>query len=311
MNHDTHHRQNAEYLLGSWPIQAYVGWVILLIKGVPMYQNNTMRKQNSNPEDAAKALVFDHWAFLQKLTQKRFPEDDNMAHQALDFILEKLQENDWKRVRAWEGEGKFTTFLAVLAGRLMTDFVRARFGHRRPPAWLLAKKDPIWRDAYRSLMIEKYEREETVGLLQTRYPEHDPAKIRQLVATVIGQCNRQPQFKEDNVSIESVAESQSDNTIPEQSLTPDKKELLEILQNYIQGELDNIPASIEPMLNKLRSKLQLSDEDRLLLRLRFCEGLKMPTIKAMLGLSGDPYKRLNKLILQLQQACEEASLTPI
>ncbi len=275
-----------------------------------MYQNNRMKTQD-NPGDTPKALVFNHWLFLQKITQKRFPEDDNMAHQALDFILEKLQENDWKRVRAWEGQGKFTTFLAVLAGRLMTDFVRARFGHRRPPAWLLAKKDPIWRDTYRSLMIERYEREETIGLLQTRYPDRDPSEIRQLVATVIGQCNRQPQFKEDNVSMESVAESQSDDTIPEQSLTPDKKELLEILQNYIQGELDSVPASIEPMLNKLRSRLQLSDEDRLLLRLRFCEGLKIPTIKAMLDLSGDPYKRLNKLILQLQQACEEASLTPI
>lgn len=305
--------RNAENSLGIRPQKAYFQAVILIIKGVPMNQNISVNEVKTQPPpalstEAAKALVFDHWLFLQKLARRRFPDDDNMAHQAQDFILEKLQENDWKRVQSWQGQGKFTTFLAVLAGRLMTDFVRARFGHRRPPAWLQAKKDPIWHDAYRSLMIERYEREETVGILQTRYPEFEDIQIRQLVATVIGHCTRQPQFREETVSMEAVGESESGESLPEQQLMPDQKELMEILQHYIQGETESVPAAVAPLLDKLKAKIHLDDEDRLLLRLRFCEGLKMPAITKMLNLTGDPYKRINKLIRQLQQACEQASL---
>jgi hypothetical protein len=46
--------------------------------------------------------------------------------------------------------------------------------------------------------------------------------------------------------------------------------------------------------------------NRLLLRLRYRDGLMMPGIVRLLQLEGDPYKRINKLIAQLRKACQRA-----
>lgn len=59
---------------------------------------------------------------------------------------------------------------------------------------------------------------------------------------------------------------------------------------------------------RLREHVRLSDEDRLLLRLRYVDGVDMKTLVSQLQLSGDPYKRINKLIRQLRRACVQAGL---
>lgn len=59
----------------------------------------------------------------------------------------------------------------------------------------------------------------------------------------------------------------------------------------------------------MRGLLDLTEEDRLLLRLRYRDGLTMPAIVRLLQLEGDPYKRMNKLIAQLRKAYQQAGYT--
>jgi hypothetical protein len=58
----------------------------------------------------------------------------------------------------------------------------------------------------------------------------------------------------------------------------------------------------------LRAYLRLTEEDRLLLKLYYQDGIKIKVIVKLLNLQGDPYKRIKKIIAQIQKACQKAGL---
>lgn len=104
--------------------------------------------------EQAKAKVFEHWKHLDALARRRFPRNENLAHEGLLYMLNKLEADEWKRVRAWPELGNFLPFVATLAARLLTDFARERFGHIRQPTWLTAKHDPVWEAAYSTASVD-------------------------------------------------------------------------------------------------------------------------------------------------------------
>lgn len=57
--------------------------------------------------------------------------DDAMNRYA--HVLEKLREDDFRRLRAYQGEGRarFTTWLVVVSRRLCIDYLRSRYGRER------------------------------------------------------------------------------------------------------------------------------------------------------------------------------------
>ncbi len=270
------------------------------------------KSRNTLSSETAKNLVFDHWNFLTSLARKRFPSDNDLGDQALSYVLDKLEEEDWQRVRGWDGCGSFATFVAVLASRLMTDFVRSRFGYHRPPTWLQEKKDVVWKKAYKLYAVDKYERREAIEVLHSDYSEMSRIKIEEIVNTVYSKCTKQARFSEGNIGIDQIVESPSmDNTMPE-NIEINNKQLIEVLVEFIQSGEDTIETiaddSVKGLLNHLQSHISMSDEDRLLLRLRFCEGLQIKEITQMLHIDGNPYKRINRLIDDLRNACQQSGL---
>ncbi len=267
------------------------------------------KSRNTLSSETAKNLVFDHWNFLTSLARKRFPNDNDLGDQALSYVLDKLEEEGWQRVRGWDGCGSFATFVAVLASRLMTDFVRSRFGYHRPPTWLQEKKDVVWKKAYKLYAVDKYERREAIEVLHSDYSEINRIKIEEIVNTVYSKCTKQARFSEGNIGIDQIVESSSmGNTMPE-NIEINNKQLIEVLVEFIQSSEDTIADdSVKGLLNHLQSHISMSDEDRLLLRLRFCEGLQIKEITQMLHIDGNPYKRINRLIDDLRNACQQSGL---
>jgi DNA-directed RNA polymerase specialized sigma subunit len=58
-------------------------------------------------------------------------------------------------------------------------------------------------------------------------------------------------------------------------------------------------------LSYLKNQIDISDEDRLILRLKFCEGLKIKEIIQKLHLEGGVYLRINALLDDLKRACQQ------
>ncbi len=266
----------------------------------------TAPSESSIAPKQAKAKVFEHWDHLDALAKRRFPKDENLAHEALLYVLKNLEADDWRRVCTWRGVGSFLPFMTTLASRLLTDFTRTRFGHLRKPAWLTEKSDPLWDLAYRLLIVENYTRHEVIERLSLGEPQRERWFIEEVVTTIRRRCPREPQYREQLT--EAGAEQADEELSPEGQLRIKDKEMLEALSAYLQGDTPSITPRVSELLARLKGCLHLSEEDRLLLKLRYQEGLKMAAIVKLLNLQGDPYKRLNKLIVQLRKACQEVGL---
>jgi len=274
----------------------------------------TIIKNNKTlTSERAKELVFDHWNFMTSLARKRFPNDNDMGDQALSYVLDKLEEQEWQRVVGWDGCGSFATFLAVLVTRLMTDFVRMKFGYHRPPAWIKEKKDAFWQRAFKLCTVDKYERRETIEVLCSERSEMSREEIEAMVNTVYAKCTKQARFSEGNIDIDQIEESASADDGMEDNIS--NKQLLEVLLEYIQADDSSadtvVDDSTKGLLDRLKSHINMSDEDRLLLRLRFCEGLKVNEISKMLHLESNLYKRINGLIDDLRNACQQCGIEAV
>lgn len=59
--------------------------------------------------------------------------DHDAEMDAYLFVIEALKADDWRRLRAYhpDGKTKFTTWLVVVARRLVLDFLRQRYGRSR------------------------------------------------------------------------------------------------------------------------------------------------------------------------------------
>lgn len=259
----------------------------------------------------AKEQVFDHWSHLEKLCQRRFPGSENLAHEGLLYVLEHLETDNWQRVRTWGGSGRFLTYLLTLAARLLTDFSRAKYGHIRMPVWLSEKQDPLWSAAYRLLMVEGYQRREVIDILQTRQPGRERWFIEKVVATVRGRCQAHDTRRDAAVPIEDCQEPGSTDYAPEAQLAIEETEMLEAVRQLLDGGEPTAASStrrVRALVRQLRPHIKMTEEDRLFLRLRHIDGLKMKAIVNLLGLTGDPYKRYHKIIGGLRAAWQRAGL---
>ena len=256
------------------------------------------------PEEA-KRKVLEHWQRLDALARRRFPKDENLAHEGLLYVMDRLEAESWRRVCAWQGLGEFLSFLTLLTARLLTDFSRVRFGHLRPPVWLAKKQDPLWDAAYRLLAVEHYPAHEAVEWLLGRYPERERWFIEEVVSTIRKRCRIESQAVERVQLNDAHLDIVDERLAPDAQLMIEDQEMSEALQAYLQGEAE-VPTSprVSELLSRLREHLHLSEEDRLLLRLRFQDGMTVPAIARLLHLQGDPYKRMNKLIAELRRACQ-------
>ena len=133
----------------------------------------TTPSEFSITSEQAKVKVFEHWDHLNSLAKRRSPKDENLAHEALLYVLKGLEADEWKRVRTWRGLGHFLPFITLLAARLLTDFTRTKFGYIRKPVWLAEKDHPLWDIAYRLLMVEKCSRHEVIERLLLSEPQRE------------------------------------------------------------------------------------------------------------------------------------------
>jgi len=260
-------------------------------------------------EQDAKQLVFDQWQFLTRLTERRFPNDDSMAQGALLFVLEKLEADQWNRVRAWEGQGAFHTFLAVLTARLMTDYTRSRYGHHRTPTWINKKNDATWTKAYQLIVFQNYSRHDAIEILAVTYRGRDRWYFEEMVATIIAKNNRPVRAIESQVPIDAVEDTSHCFQAPEQNARVDEKTLLEAVISYLSSDEQDTQQDenreVQRLLSLLNIELSMSEEDKLLLKMRYCDGMTITAITKALNLKGDIYKRINKLIRHLTNACTQ------
>lgn len=263
--------------------------------------------------EEAKALFFEQWDSLRTLCRRRFPNDDALADESLDFVVEKLAGDDWGRVRTWCGEGRFSTYLLKIASRLLTDFARSHHGHIRMPAWLKVQQDPIWALAYRLVVTQGYGRRDAINWLCINGAGRSVAFIERVVGSIQLRCRRHGVERCRPIPLDDIPEPAVTDSTPESLLRVSNDEILDALRRYIVPTEDTgaPTARVDVLTRRLVSNLNLSGEDRIILRLRHYEGMEMSRIARILRLRVDPYRRYQRAIGRMRDGLRRAGLCDV
>lgn len=239
-----------------------------------------------------KDKVLAYIPLMDKLAEKRFP-NSTLAVEASMFVLTKLEEDNWKRIRSFQGKAQFSTFITVLTKRLLEDFSRKKFKRIRPPQWL-KKLGGLWLEVFRYLCLDRYTVPETVESMVSSVPGRSREEIEDAAQTVllkIHDCGAYhgAEFQTEDSELEQAAHSTKDHSSQEDTVyEKDSRLLFEVI---FQNFLDDPPnsSSLDMVNEQLSSmKICLRPTERLLLRMRFVEGMSVSAGCRKLGL--DEYK---------------------
>ncbi|MEO5351836.1 MAG: hypothetical protein H7835_01300 [Magnetococcus sp. XQGC-1] len=269
-----------------------------------------------------RALFLQQWQRLETLALRRF-SDANLADEAMLFTQEAMARNDWAPLRAYEGrsEASFATFFSQIAWRMLEDFARSRFGRVHVPQWVTAQ-GAFLEEVYRLLCLERMTAEQVVEFLRTTVPGgRSEVTIWAAIRTILKQVTDCGKHSTAEVSTEN--ELLDDLAGPGTTLhrlSPEdlkilqqREEVLTALHRFLTSDAPPAVAggqAGEAVLERIRKVLNLSSEERLLLKLIYQDGLEVESAARMLGLNGNQfYGRQRRLLARIRKAMEEAGLT--
>ena len=250
-----------------------------------------------------------YWPLINRLAGRRFPQE-TMAEEAALFVMDKLAENDWMRMQAFDGQASLATYLATVTLRLLEDFSRSRFGRVKAPLWV-RRLGGIWEALFRLLCLERFTPAEAVEILSTRQScaqtvaEHAAYKLLGQIPNCGAHQGQESELPEDY----PVASDDDQAGPVEHGLEQEERsQCLQALASIVFE--DEHPAGKSRMLNKLlEAKIILDPRERLLLKLCFRDGLSVTEAGRMLGWNRHQvHGRLRRLLQRLRQDLADVGL---
>ena len=263
--------------------------------------------------------VFEQWELINRLAGRRFP-DSATAEEASLFVLEALKNDDWRRVRLYQGRSRFTTFLTVTVNRLLEDFSRSKFGRFRVPKWV-SRQGPIWEQVFRLLCGERLSVDEVVEAACASEPDgrsqEAVVQCAQVILAEVPDCGSR---KAEAVAVDpSILDVESNRPEVSPQLSPEdlvaaieRTRLMSGLGAVLIPGDDDEPADEKAVLlfESLKNKINLDDEEKLMLKAVYQDGLSVVAAGRLLGWSTDEsHRRLRRTLRRLRQVFEEAGLS--
>lgn len=258
---------------------------------------------HSSVEDVKKAVLA-HLELIDRLAAKKYL-DTSLAGEASMYVLEKLEQDNWQRVRKFEDKAKFSTFLAVLTRRLLEDFSRKKFGRARPPAWV-KRLGGLWLEVFRRLCMERLSLPDTVTTLRSEIPARSSGEIEEVAHTILlkistcgEQRGRETLIENEDFDHPNHLEDHCKASIEDVLQERDERLLLDAISREFLTENDEV-TSLHAGIKRLQQiGITLNHEERLMLRLRFSEGMTFAATGQLLGMSEEQTRRKVKALLTM------------
>ena len=238
----------------------------------------------------AKA-VFDHYDFLRRLTEKRFP-DIVLADEAYTYAFEGLAQDDWRRVRAFQGKSSLRRYLGCVWCRLLEDFAIKKFGKTTPPQWI-KNLGVVWEELFRLLCCRRLTIQDAVEkiLADGRYA-WDASALQKAAAEIharIPNCGRElgPAFSMDDDAAGASAHpcKQDRCAIPDELAIGKEKWIALQAMAKVFFTLSNDDSVNDPdeeklhaLVRAIQERLCLNEEERLILTAHFIDGESITTV---------------------------------
>ena len=127
---------------------------------------------------------------------KRHFAAENDRNECYIFVIDSLKSDNYKRLRAFQGKSRLSTYLYSLVNSLAIDFRRKRYGRRRIPAAVL--KLGKWAEAvYRLICWQKFSLADAYDFLQVDgiYESSYKQFLQDVVPIQNAPCRQDPSFK--------------------------------------------------------------------------------------------------------------------
>lgn len=72
----------------------------------------------------AEKKLFEHYDYILKIVQIKTAQYGLDYDDCLNFVLNEISKDNHKRIKAFRGESKFTTFITVVINRLIISYAR-------------------------------------------------------------------------------------------------------------------------------------------------------------------------------------------
>ncbi len=215
--------------------------------------------------------------------RRRLPREDAEDFRSWTFL--KLMDNDYAILRKYEGRASLRTYLTVVIERLSIDYRIARWGKWRPSARAI-ELGPEAVELDSLLFREGYTTREAVQLLLSR---SKTSLAEDALLAIVSQLPARQGRKPTGLPASLAAlTGGADRGMLERERAAERRRLREVLDQTLQG---------------------LSEEDRLIARLRFVNGLSPNRIASALRLEvKELYRRIERMKKRLRKRLEKAGI---
>ncbi len=243
------------------------------------------------------------------LCERRFGKTVD-AEVASQYVLEKLSADDWQLCRKFSGRSLPQTYLYTLCSNLVEEHARKQYGRTRPPAWLKQLGD-TWLTLWKLICLERQPVPTAIERLAGRDESlRDTDGLLDMVRTIKARlpwCGQQTGTTslEDQPQDEVHAASEASDSSLES--------LLLLLHQVVLEDTLDVPAyaSSPDVFAALAGELTLDDEQRLVLRMAYVDGMKFSAVARTLNLPAHKPARLAKQALaELRSVLQRHNLLP-
>ena len=216
-------------------------------------------------------------------TCKRHFSSENDQNESYVFILDSLKADNFRRLRAFKGKSKLTTYLYSLINSLIIDLRRKRYGRRRIPA--VVTRLGAWAEAvYRLVCWQRFSFDDAYDFLQVEGLFEEPYEqyIEQIAPIRKAPCRENPAFQPLDEASTNFPENMDEST----------SNPLEILI----GKLDH-QRRIRALKIIQATTATLSEEDQVLVRLVYGSEQSLKAAAKIIGVSASSARRRLKGVL--------------
>ncbi|KPA11304.1 hypothetical protein MHK_008484 [Candidatus Magnetomorum sp. HK-1] len=103
------------------------------------------------------------WKKLEKMANNIVPDPMNNAIQATTYVINKCEENDWKRLKKYQKLSSFDTYIHVVMRNLLIDFSRT-IDSPTPPGWIKSLGQ-LWVEVFKNLCLKKLSITDIIGIM--------------------------------------------------------------------------------------------------------------------------------------------------
>ena len=226
-----------------------------------------------------------------------------VSQKAASYVIEQLSADGWAKLQSFKGQSKPETYLYALTGNYLEEFARKRFGRPRPPEWLKRQGD-LWIQVWKLICLERQLVQSVIDRL-TYHAMREVHYIKQVITTIkakiptCGESNREISIQ--HITTENDADAMTnliaDNETPDDNITSARySEVLLMISSLFLDDIagsafnhnaikaaNSYTESKIQLLNALRERIELTDEERLLLKMVYQDGMKKSVVAKSLG----------------------------